>query len=917
MLPGVTWAEVRPTIVKHSLQPDEPPVDNPDHWHERGIAWKASVDGKEGWYRSNMFPRWPLNLSLTTGGENALGQRRGEARIMRTRHVSPEGSDEVEGSEAAPWKTLDKAFRELKAGEELLVHGGEYQPAILSRKEGASFRAPLIIRTANLMAKFSAEPPPTIRATSRAGIGGQCDFASIEGFTFRISGEKTGGVNLSGDHNTVRGCRFIGDGAGDAVSFRGQSNRIIANTFMGKLTRAIAYGYMGSVIYGEIRDNTFVDLMTTGTSANRTAGVGFIIRGNRFERVTGQFIFSTYHTACVRFENNLIADCLLAGGFGGAKSAMIRCERRMNHIYANNSFVFDPESQRDAMYLNGHGYECYNNIFVGFRRALVEGTLGAAVHWKAGPDYDVWNEYEHNYFFANKMCLDDTFGDRRGLGGLFRNHPSNIAGTETPFANAAGGDYRLKPRSVCVAAGDPKTNVLDLSGREADRIDIGWTDPGGDSSQMHYRVRAGNVVSDRAPTFTWTFNDRDNYFGGGQKQSRLQCQVDRVITFDSPDLIDSGGVGAGRGDGALNEWSIPEALALAPGRYYFRVRTADDFDPEVLGCWSDVLPFRVDPRARPAVAREVPRLMRLPGRRDLIRLAAKVVVESAPAVDQVKREANRTHIEFEDFPLRDQAAVITHEFASGGKAVSLGEFDAVVAGTVDLAKGTYTIFVRGSGIRPDADAILVAIDGKETRVAFNSTRWLEVDLETAFAERGPKLIVVKPSELSSIADSITFVRRGEQVEEGLVGHVRRRPHLPVEVPARPIAKLRREHGRVIVEAEDFPGQAYVAVLPDERASAGKCLELSEGLSIVRGQVDLRKGAYRVLIRGSGAGNSSDACHVKIDDLPQIRVLFSGTQWVERELEMNLEKDGLHTISFLCDEAATIVDRITFVREAEN
>jgi hypothetical protein len=56
--------------------------------------------------------------------------------------------------------------------------------------------------------------------------------------------------------------------------------------------------------------------------------------------------------------------------------------------------------------------------------------------------------------------------------------------------------------------------------------------------------------------------------------------MDTSCYFDSDSLIDSGKI---RGDAHF--WRMPRALK--PGKYYFRVRVADDKQPDIFGLWSD------------------------------------------------------------------------------------------------------------------------------------------------------------------------------------------------------------------------------------------------------------------------------------------------------------------------------------------
>jgi parallel beta-helix repeat protein len=123
-----------------------------------------------------------------------------ESRLaLATLYVSPLGSDAGDGSEGAPWKTLQKAADSVQAGDTVLVRPGNYAGFYLETDGAAG--SPITFR-ADPNVVINVRNPVTADGINLEGA----DYVTIEGFT--VSGMPRAGIrSVTNHHVTIKNNR--------------------------------------------------------------------------------------------------------------------------------------------------------------------------------------------------------------------------------------------------------------------------------------------------------------------------------------------------------------------------------------------------------------------------------------------------------------------------------------------------------------------------------------------------------------------------------------------------------------------------------------------------------------------------------------------------------------------------------------
>jgi len=243
-----------------------------------------------------------------------------------------------------------------------------------------------------------------------------------------------------------------------------------------------------------------------------------------------------YRTAHNELYNNVFHNCTNAV-FGGAPGTH---ELICNNVFANcGGVVMTPDCREVVVKHNG-----FFNI---------RGNRLGVLRWSS--------QYPQPFTEQQKTEFKkQIYGDAR----------PNIS-ADPAFADVAEHDYRPSRKTALVDAGDPSFPVP-VGGDE--RVDIGRYEWGAEFPYTDWQPKW--TVTDPQPTITWKFADWDEE----DMQGAFQVQLDTSCYFDTENLLDSGKIAGG-----ASTWRV--SRPLKPGKYYFRIRVADDKQAEIFGLWSD------------------------------------------------------------------------------------------------------------------------------------------------------------------------------------------------------------------------------------------------------------------------------------------------------------------------------------------
>jgi Right handed beta helix region/Protein of unknown function (DUF1565) len=192
------------------------------------------------------------------------------ATIVDRRFVSQRGSDANPGTQARPWRTIEKALEMSKPGRAIFVRAGTYREWPTLTKSGTS-SAPIILRA------YPGERPVL---SGRLKITGS--YFRISGLVFdgRASSESgvllyiSGGDHGEIDHNEFQNASlsgiFLGDAENPSDQIQISGNHVHENGSHDNLDHGVYIGYArDGVIANNIIDHNFAHGIKMGPGAER------------------------------------------------------------------------------------------------------------------------------------------------------------------------------------------------------------------------------------------------------------------------------------------------------------------------------------------------------------------------------------------------------------------------------------------------------------------------------------------------------------------------------------------------------------------------------------------------------------------------------------------------------------------------
>ncbi|MDX2139353.1 MAG: choice-of-anchor Q domain-containing protein [Chloroflexota bacterium] len=339
-----------------------------------------------------------------------------QAQTGRTFYVAPDGNDSNPGTEAQPFRTIQRGTDSAVAGDTVLVKNGTYD-TIIAQGVAIHMR---VSGTANAWITLRAYPGHRPRIVSRADTAILIDGSYIEVSGFEIAGNSQGSAQFAGNGITTR--------------LRAHHIRIISNTI---------YGFGGSGVnttesdYLHIEGNTVFnnawgsDLAQSAislwrlTSADQSTGYRNIIRRNT--------VFNNYNTRPFRFTgtvtdgNCIIIDSARDTGYAGRtlveNNLCFDNGGRGVHIFRsdnvdvfNNTLFFNLRTQE----LEGGGSEL-SAIDAGNVR-FFNNIVYARLNEKANEAYNSSNiVFDNNLYYGTTVIPNRVATDIVGLDPLFVN----------------------------------------------------------------------------------------------------------------------------------------------------------------------------------------------------------------------------------------------------------------------------------------------------------------------------------------------------------------------------------------------------------------------------------------------------------------------------------------------------------------
>jgi parallel beta-helix repeat protein len=411
--------------------------------------------------------------------------------LLSTYYVSPSGSDSAAGGSSAPWKSLQKAADNAKAGDIVRVGAGTYNSGMnFFGKAGGTASAPI---------QFLADPGAVI--THSATVGTNASLAAIN-------------VENTGGYYVFKGFKISSDGSMQRGGIRiaGSSNvQVLDNTIEKAFIGIFASNGNNLLIQGNVARNS-TDQHGIYVSLNTRNAVirGNTIYGNNWDGLHMNALNGSPNDGAL-VEDNVIYGNELAGmDIEGVTNATFR----NNIIYTNGKHGITVHSQDQANTpvaandtwvnntINGNGMFAiqiqspdmkgqvlFNNVLLSSN-----GTYGAI--GISGSASGMTSDYN---------VVSDNFSTTLGSSRLTRaqwtsntgqDSHSVVATPDQVFVNAAGNDYHLKAGSLAIDKG-----AASLAGKAAAPDDFSQ---GGRPQGAGYDAGAYEYASTTPPPTTDT-----------------------------------------------------------------------------------------------------------------------------------------------------------------------------------------------------------------------------------------------------------------------------------------------------------------------------------------------------------------------------------------------------------------------------
>jgi hypothetical protein len=369
-------------------------------------------------------------------------------------HVSPQGKDTNPGSSEAPFLTIQAGVNAAKPGDSVLVGKGIYREKVTVEKSGQEGRR-LVIR---------AVPR---RAAILEGFTIKGSYLTVEGFqiTHMFSTRVETGLECQGDFNEILD-NYVYDCHREGISAGGQNH--VARNKIYKINKGIvAAGNKWVFEYNEV--SRLYNWGEEDGDYARFFGEDGVWRGNFFhgnlqsERNGHPDTWQTFDSHG-EIVHNILFERNIVGDIGSGAMLQAWYHRKSSDLLFRNNVFFNLGQGLSGSTISN--ITAVNNVFYNVHGTCVGGGPGSIarnnIYYNCG-------EGSGDYCLKYNTRIQSK---TPGAGGLVNVDPM--------FVDPQNLDFRLKPGSPAIDAGDPNTPVPPGGGK---RIDIGAYEYGTEESK--------------------------------------------------------------------------------------------------------------------------------------------------------------------------------------------------------------------------------------------------------------------------------------------------------------------------------------------------------------------------------------------------------------------------------------------------
>jgi len=383
-------------------------------------------------------------------------------------YVSTTGNDANNGSQATPWRTIQKAASTVSAGDTVNVASGTYSESVSFGRGGAS-GAPVTFVGPATVSSFTVS----------------ADYVTVRNFSVTTSGAPM--VQWNGNNGYLSDCQFNAPSV-KAIDWEGNNGVMTNLDFVGLANDCVGISTGGdtiSILNSKFHDidncDAFVfpfgkNITIRGNLMTNCDNTGYSSLGIHSDFVQNFAYSSTGWSSNVVVEANRVVNCnvqcfmLNSANTGVPESPNIRNWTIRNNIFANSwqsGFIRMP-------YVN-----VYNNVFYkwGQANAFAFELADASGAWGGGHDAKLYN----NVFLACNQSESPTWGwyvnqasnvsaDYNYIGGIGYaaknvSEPHGINGGNPLFVSESSYNFQLQAGSPLIDRGlSQGSSLSDLLG---------------------------------------------------------------------------------------------------------------------------------------------------------------------------------------------------------------------------------------------------------------------------------------------------------------------------------------------------------------------------------------------------------------------------------------------------------------------